>query len=493
MDARSTHLKFNCEYHIIFRSYSKVQKYIYSAMKYIGILKYRDSRDIIMSISVNRRKAAWNVIVTFSLTCFLLIPGYSLAEPLDVLLDNTPPKPAYVESLNDLVDVEVVYHLTPIHPLAPTTTNIDIVELLQQLNESLILGYLENLTSFGPRLSGTEACDQAAHYLYETFYDMGLAVRYHNYTENYFSGSNIEATIYGSDSTNIFIICAHYDSVDAGPGADDDLSGVAAVLAAAKIMRNYEFHHTVRFVCFSGEEQGLIGSRHYVEDAYNNNEAIVAVLNADMIGFAPSGSDGIQGKIYENDASEWIVTYTKNINQVYVEYIGIQLFSQGKTSGSDHYYFWEYGYDAVFYAEYNFNDYYHSADDTINHMNITYATRFSRLILATLAEMAQQPRPVLEITSISAGSGVTAQITNVGSDNATDVNAKIVITGGLFNFINISSASHSTVVNPESSIQVRFGKIYVTVTADASNADQATKHAVGFVIGPFVLNLVSLP
>ena len=140
----------------------------------------------------------------------------------------------------------------------------------------------------------------------------------------------------------------------AGPGADDDGSGVAAVLAAAEIMRKYEFGHTVRFVAFSGEEQGLIGSRHYAEDAYNNNESIVAVLNADMIGFAPTGSDGIKGKIFENTASEWIVDFTQDISQVYADYIGIQLFPQGETWGSDHYYFWEYGYDAVFYHEYQF-------------------------------------------------------------------------------------------------------------------------------------------
>ncbi len=170
-----------------------------------------------MSTRIYRRKAAWNVIVAFSLTCLLLISGYTLAEPLDVLLVQTPPKPAYVESINDLVDVDVARRLTSIHPLTPTATNIDIVELLLQLNESLLLGYLENLTSFGPRLTGTEACDQAAHYLYETFQDMDLAVRYHNYTDGYLSGSNIEATLYGSDSTNIFIICAHYDSVAAGP------------------------------------------------------------------------------------------------------------------------------------------------------------------------------------------------------------------------------------------------------------------------------------
>ncbi len=49
-------------------------------------------------------------------------------------------------------------------------------------------------------------------------------------------------------------------------------------------------------------------------------------------------------------ASEWIVTFTQDISQVYADYIGIQLFPQGETWGSDHYYFWEYGYDAVFYA-----------------------------------------------------------------------------------------------------------------------------------------------
>jgi len=451
-----------------------------------------------MRTMIHRRNVAVKAVIVFLITILLIIPGYTLAGTPSKSLNGTPHKPAYIESIDDLIDVQVVPRPSPVCPLPPKTADVSIIELLQQLNETLILGYLENLTSFGPRETGTEACDQAAHYLYGTFKDMGLAVRYHNYTDDWVSGSNIEATLYGSDSTNIFIICGHYDSVLAGPGADDDGSGVAAVLAAAEIMRKYEFGHTVRFVAFSGEEQGLIGSRHYAEDAYNNNDAIVAVLNADMIGFAPSGSDGIKGKIYENTASEWIVDYTQDISQLYAEYIGIQLFPQGESGGSDHYYFWEYGYDAVFYHEYNFNDYYHSANDTIAHMNITYSTRFSRLILATLAEMAQQPRPVLEITSISGGLGITAQITNIGDENASDVNAKIVITGGLFRFINVSSTSESAILIPEYSMQAkatlfRFGKILITVTADASNADQVTKHANGFLIGPFVLKVVSTP
>jgi aminopeptidase YwaD len=467
-------------------------------MKYIAIQSYDEIGDISMRTLNHRRnivEKAFVVIVTF---CLLLIPGYALAQSSAISNDPTPHRPAYLLSKGDLVNVQVPQRFSPINPVPPTTMNLDITELLQQVDELLILGYLENLTSFGPRLTGTPACDQSAHYIYETFQDMGLAVRYHNYTDNTVSGSNVEATLYGTDSSNIFIICGHYDTVAAGPGADDDGSGVVAVLAAAEIMKNYEFYHTIRFVAFSGEEQGLVGSYHYVEDAYNANDTIIAVLNADMIGFAPLPSDGTKGKIYENSASEWIVTFTQDISQVYAEYIGIELSPQGETWGSDHYYFWQFGYDAVFYHEYNFNDYYHSANDTIGNMNLTYSTRFTRLILATLAEMALQPRPVLEISSITGGLGITSQVTNVGEVNASSVNITISVTGGLLGLLDVSSTNGIDVLPPQNSLQskaklFRIGNIQIGVTAGASNADQVTKHATGFLLGPYVLKLVITP
>ena len=451
-----------------------------------------------MKTKIKTSRTFWNKIIVIIVISLIIIPGYTLAETPDLLPNKTSLQPSFIASKGDLKDEKVISQQTLDHPMSPAACDVNIIELLEQLNESLILGFLQNLTKFGPRETGSDSCKQAARYLFQTFQDMGLVVRYHNYTDDRAIGSNIEATLYGSDSTNTFIICAHYDSVAAGPGADDDGSGVAAVLSAAKIMSNYEFDHTVRFVAFSGEEQGLIGSHYYAEDAYKNNESIVAVLNADMIGFAPSGSDGNRGKIYENDASEWIVTFTKDINQLYTDYIGIQLLSVGESRGSDHYSFWQYGYDSVFYAEFNFNDYYHSADDTIENMNITYATRFSRLILATLAEMAQRPRAVLEVTSISGGLGLTTDITNIGNENAEDVVVKIVITGGPLNLINISSTSENAVIYPEDSIQIkttlfRFGKISITVIVRAKNTDQTMKHAAGFIVGPFVLHVVNSP
>ena len=451
-----------------------------------------------MNSKIYRKNIAGKAIVVLLVVSLVLISGNALAQTSYDSNDPIPHHPAYLQNEGDLIKVQVPKRLSPMHPIAPSSMNLDVTELIQQVDESLLLGYLENLTSFGPRVTGTPACEQSAQYIYHTFQNMGLEVRYQNYTDAAVSGSNIEATIPGTDSSNIFIICGHYDCVADGPGADDDGSGVAAVLAAAAIMKNYEFYYTIRFVAFSGEEQGLIGSYHYVDEAYNNNETIIAVLNADMIAYAQSASDGSNGKIFENTASEWIVTFTQAVSQTYDEYIGINLIPQGETWGSDHYHFWQYGYDAVFYHEFNFNDYYHSANDTISTMNLTYSAHFTRLILATLAEMAIQPRPVLEISSITGGFGITTQVTNVGEVNASNVNVTIAITGGLFGLYDVSSTDGIEMLSPMQSMQLkaklfRLGNIQIGVTAGATNADQVTKHATGFLLGPFVLKLVVTP
>ena len=98
----------------------------------------------------------------------------------------------------------------------------------------------------------------------------------------------------GTDETSdeIYIICAHYDTVSAGPGADDDTSGTVAVIMAALIMSQYQFNHTIKFVAFSGEEQGLLGSEVYAQQAAAARWNIVGVLNADMISYAVTTSDG---------------------------------------------------------------------------------------------------------------------------------------------------------------------------------------------------------
>lgn len=435
-------------------------------------------------------------LVVVAMVCFLSSLGFVVAQQPSVVPPGTPHHPGFVESVDDLPVVQVVDKTPSYRFLPPVQADVDIIELLQQLDEALILGYLENLTGFGPRVTGEPACDLAGQYLYATFLGFGLAVRYHNYSGSV-AGSNIEATLYGTQNPSlIYLICAHYDSVPTSPGADDDGSGVAAVLAAAQLMSQYEFAYTVRFVTFSGEEQGLVGSHYYAQEAYQNNDSIVAVLNADMIGYTELGEDGHKGKIFQNSASEWIVTYTQQISDIYDEYIDIDLLPQGESWGSDHYSFWQVGYDAVFYHEYRFNAYYHSSGDTIEHMNLTYSTHFSRLILATLASMALEPQPLLRISEITGSLGVHATITNIGDVDAENISVTMRITGGLLRQLNRSTTATGDVLLVHQSLSVkallfRFGPIAILVTAEASNAGKAVQQATGFVVGPFVLRVTN--
>ncbi|TFG07686.1 Zn-dependent exopeptidase M28, partial [Candidatus Thorarchaeota archaeon] len=191
-----------------------------------------------------------------------------------------------------------------------------VIELLQQMDEALILGYLEDLVSFGPRVTGQTSCEAAGTFLYNEFQSMGLEVRYHHWTSGSYTSRNIEATLPGVDETSdeIYIVCGHYDSVAGSPGADDDASGVVAALGAAYLMSQYSFNHTVRFVAFSGEEQGLLGSQRYVTEAVGNGDNIVGTLNADMIGFTQYANDGNLVKIFSNTQSHWLFTFTSMVN-----------------------------------------------------------------------------------------------------------------------------------------------------------------------------------
>ncbi len=277
--------------------------------------------------------------------------------------------------------------------IEPIYIDNNIVNLIEKLNEDLILQFLENLTSFGPRVTTTEACEKSGDYIYNEFVNMGLDTRYHYWENNGLYGKNIEATIYGYDNTadEIYIICAHYDSVEDSPGADDDGSGVAAVMAAAKLMSGYICKNTVKFIAFSGEEQGLVGSYYYVDEALNNNTNIAGVLNVDMIGYAETEEETNYIKLYQdtNNPFEWLTNYTVNVSEEYFDLLNLEVVPSGWSWGSDHYYFWKAGYNAIFYAEKNFNRYYHSIEDTIENMNISYIVKNSKLIIATLAELAE--------------------------------------------------------------------------------------------------------
>lgn len=274
---------------------------------------------------------------------------------------------------------------------AALSKNDDIVDIIQNINEPFYLSYLENITAFGTRYTGTPSCHDAGTFLYNQFQSMGLAVRYQDWNNAGYQDRNIEATLPGLDETSdeIFIIFGHFDTVQNCPGADDDASGVAAVLTAASLLSHYSFNHTIRFVAFSGEEQWMLGSYRYVEECVQNGDNITAVLNDDMIGYALTQDQASKIKVYDKTTTpRWVTNYTMNISQQYYDEIGLTVIPSGSTA-SDQLPFWEAGYEGIFYHEFKFNDYYHESGDTIAHMNLSYAVKCSRLSIATLAALAE--------------------------------------------------------------------------------------------------------
>jgi hypothetical protein len=272
-------------------------------------------------------------------------------------------------------------------------TDEDIIEMIQQVNEDMLYRYLKNLTDFGPRKTGTENCKLAAQYIYDEFEKMSLDVEFHNWDFDEFESQNVVATIDGTnpESDAIFIISAHYDTVKNSPGANDDGSGVAAVLAIANILSKYSFNHTIRFIAFSGEEVGTYGSFTYARDAYNRGDNIIAVLNPDIIGYADTEKGGKVIRFANMDRSAWIPEYANELSEKYYDEVELTVENIPNYRGADNQAFVDYGYDGVWIVEHDGHQWGHSPEDTIDHINFSYLNKATKLLLAILAEIATRP------------------------------------------------------------------------------------------------------
>jgi len=136
-----------------------------------------------------------------------------------------------------------------------------------------------------------QALQRAADYISGRFASCGFRVRGQDYTADGMEVRNIVAEIAGTvRPAEIVIIGAHYDSPPGSPGADDNASGVAALLELARRFSHGKPARTLRFVAFTNEEPpyfqtGLMGSRVYASGAKRRNEKIVAMLSLESIGY----------------------------------------------------------------------------------------------------------------------------------------------------------------------------------------------------------------
>jgi hypothetical protein len=230
--------------------------------------------------------------------------------------------------------------------------------------------------------------DLAADYLKQKLETFNLKVYDQIYSA---SGRNIYAIqpgyIYPEKQ---YIVCAHYDAVD-DYCADDNASGVAAVLETARILSGYDFKYTLVYGLWDEEEIGLVGSHYYASQVQSDQLDIQGVLNMDMLGWDGNG-DGLFD-IHTSDIanSDSLANLLLIINSIYNLQLNPVIYNPG-TWQSDHSSFWDYGYGAILLIEAYYGDdlnpYYHSSQDRINRFDLDYFHNLSRLAIGAIITLA---------------------------------------------------------------------------------------------------------
>lgn len=226
------------------------------------------------------------------------------------------------------------------------------------------------------------------------------------YNSTLYTTQNLIATIPGTlHPEEVVILSAHFDSITyttpllLAPGAEDNASGSAALLEAARILRSYRFDRTLKLIWFNAEEEGLLGSKAYVTDHPVDN--IIGVVNLDMFGY-DSDHDGCfelhVGTLEQSQPIGQCFAQTIQSNSLPLTYDYLTDLWEGS---SDHETFWNHNVGAVEVLE-NYtnqalpggcsgqdrNPNYHKSNDYTTNMDLPITYQIARAGIATAANLA---------------------------------------------------------------------------------------------------------
>ncbi len=341
----------------------------------------------------------------------------------------------------------------------------EIEKMVSEVSSDSLKAYIDKMVSFGTRSTVSSTTDSkrgigaARKWVVQKFAEFaknsgGRLSAYVDTTTLQPDGRRIDAAINlgnavgmlkGSDPADkrIYIISGHLDSrvtdvmnrtADA-PGANDDGSGVAAVLECARIMSKHSFPATVIFVAVSGEEQGLLGAGYMSEKARREGWQIDAMLNNDIMGSNNSNETNIidntrlrvfseafsvtdTGRIaqnirtlgLENDGRpRQLARYVKEVGERYVDNLEVVLIYRNDRflRGGDHTPFVQRGFPAVRLTEMNENYNHQHQDvrtsggvvygDLAEFMDFEYLRKNTAINLAVLANLAKAPSLPLDV------------------------------------------------------------------------------------------------
>jgi len=315
------------------------------------------------------------------------------------------------------------------------TPNPRVAALMDQITTGTVAAYERVLTGEDAAIIGGEPytiytrnsysgepISKATRFALEHFQELGLDVSFHKYA---FAGNdwrNVVAERPGLRRPDeVFLVTAHLDDMPPGavaPGADDNASGSTAVLVAADMLNQLDFDCTLRFVLFTGEEQGLRGSAAYAADAYAAGEDIRGVLNLDMIGYNSDAEPIID--LYTRSVISGSLNIAETFSQVVSAYdlnlMPELLVDNALGNYSDNKSFWDQGYAAILAIEDydDFTPYYHSVSDRLDTLDLDYFVEAVRASVGTFAHMGCMVSTGLlsgTVTAYDTGLPISATVT----------------------------------------------------------------------------------
>jgi len=282
-------------------------------------------------------------------------------------------------------------------PIAPAVRDV-----VGNVSTARIYGYAADVYQFGSKFITQPGNAKAIEYYAAQLRSMGYDPELQWFEARGVRTANVIAKLPGTVNPElIYVVSSHFDSVERGPGADDDSSGATALLEAARVLKDHPQSATIHFAFFTGEEAGLLGSREYVRRAVERGDRIAGALNNDMIGFA--NDQRLDNTIrYSNDGIRD------------VQHAAAFLFTNLITFDAKYYkstdaaaYYDAYGDIVGGIGSYPIlgNPHYHQSHDVLETINQQLVAEVSKTTAATLMLLANSPARLKDLRIVSRSGG----------------------------------------------------------------------------------------
>ncbi|MCK5882852.1 MAG: M28 family peptidase [Bacteriovoracaceae bacterium] len=258
---------------------------------------------------------------------------------------------------------------------------------VEEIKTENLTSIIEHLSSYKSRYIGAQGNRDSVEWVLNRFKSYGLELKKECYSVGWFGkkACNAIGIKKATDpKAKTIVVMAHLDSVGkAYAGAEDNGSGIAAVIELARIMKDIPTKMNIEFIAVNAEEVGIVGSKKYVTNLtkVGRKDEIHLALTMDMIGFN-------SGNLYSIETSEKYEKQAKRLAEYGKLYGNRNIRINLKPWGSDHMSFIKGGIPGILTAQdwANHNPCYHKACDTIDKIDFEYLRDIAKANLAYLLE-----------------------------------------------------------------------------------------------------------